>query len=146
MPRHKLRFSYYTTAQTVSLSTAGGYYFGLSIVSPYTGRNLKPMDVSACECTYITPARIARDGFRFSRAVKRGFGAAIFKAQSAIRCLFVIDSCPPTGRQFALDESPICITLPVKDLLHPTLQTSNKFARSSFNDRQRFSFRTWRVA
>lgn len=144
MQRHKLRFSYYTTAQTVSLSTAGGYYFGLSIVSPYTGRNLKPMDVSACECRYIhiTPARITRDGFRFSRAVKRGFGAAIFKTPSAIRCLFVIDSCPPTGRQFTLDESPECITLPVKDLLRPTLQTSNKFARSLFNDRQRFSFRT----
>jgi len=49
--RHKLRFSYYTTAQIVSLSMAGDHYFGLSIVSPYTWKNLKPMDVSASVCT-----------------------------------------------------------------------------------------------
>lgn len=44
-----------------------------------------------------------------------------------------------------LDESPECITLPVGDLLRPTLQTSNKFARSLFNDCQRFSFQTRRA-
>lgn len=68
------------------------------------------------------------------------------RSRPFVVCLFVIDSCPPTGRQFALDESPECITLPVRDLLRTTLETSNKFARSSFNDRQRFSFQTRRVA
>lgn len=125
MQRHKLRFCpLYATAQTVSLSTTSGYYFDLSIVPPCTRRYPKALEyrLLGYECVASARACAGRMVSDSRESVKRGFGASIFKTQSAVRCLFHRFPRPAIGQDNShLNESAECIALPVRDLPHPTL-------------------------